>query len=175
MSDPQTLQPSLSPYDNPYAAPNADVGGVAPTATDHSTLADPGSRLVAKIVDNLSLMAVLLPGFLVMVSMVSVDEDLALLGGALGVLLGLVAWCGWTLKLLAENGQTIGKRMLGVKIVNDDGSPVPVGKVVFIRFAATQLLVSFIPFFGLIDVLFIFRADRRCIHDMMASTKVVKA
>jgi len=40
-------------------------------------------------------------------------------------------------------------------------------------------LISAIPvvgsFFVLIDTLLVFRADRRCVHDLIAGTKVVKA
>jgi hypothetical protein len=36
-------------------------------------------------------------------------------------------------------------------------------------------LIALIPFYGLVDILFIFRGDRRCIHDWMARTKVVPA
>jgi uncharacterized RDD family membrane protein YckC len=36
-------------------------------------------------------------------------------------------------------------------------------------------ILGFIPFYSLVDVLFIFRDDRRCIHDLIAGTKVVEA
>ena len=34
-------------------------------------------------------------------------------------------------------------------------------------------LIGIIPLYGLIDILFIFRGDKRCIHDLIAGTKVV--
>ena len=35
-------------------------------------------------------------------------------------------------------------------------------------------VLSLIPFYTLVDILLIFREDRRCIHDMIAGTKVVQ-
>lgn len=35
-------------------------------------------------------------------------------------------------------------------------------------------LLAFIPGYALVDILFIFRKDRRCIHDFIAGTHVVK-
>jgi uncharacterized RDD family membrane protein YckC len=35
-------------------------------------------------------------------------------------------------------------------------------------------LIGIIPFYGLVDVLFIFREDKRCIHDLIAGTHVVQ-
>ena len=36
-------------------------------------------------------------------------------------------------------------------------------------------LIGIIPGYGLVDVLFIFGAERRCLHDYIARTKVVEA
>ncbi len=35
--------------------------------------------------------------------------------------------------------------------------------------------LGLIPFYSLVDALFIFRSDRRCIHDLIAGTVVVKS
>jgi len=52
------------------------------------------------------------------------------------------------------------------------------GKLVGLRYVPVWLASS-IPFIGgflaLIDILFIFREDRRCVHDMIAGTVVVEA
>jgi uncharacterized RDD family membrane protein YckC len=81
---------------------------------------------------------------------------------------------GW---LLATRGQTIGKMLLGLRIVRSDGSAASAGKVIGLRYGLCWLL-AFIPLvgglFGLIDALMIFRADRRCLHDLIADTIVVK-
>jgi uncharacterized RDD family membrane protein YckC len=35
-------------------------------------------------------------------------------------------------------------------------------------------LLSIIPLYGLVDALFIFREDKRCLHDLIAGTIVVR-
>ena len=81
--------------------------------------------------------------------------------------------------LLATAGQTIGKRLVGTRIVNvsDERKPKLL-TLVGARYGSTWL-IGLIPgvgnFYGLVDVLFIFRGDRRCIHDLIAGTKVINA
>ena len=38
---------------------------------------------------------------------------------------------------------------------------------------APLLPISLVPFYRLVDILFIFREDRRCLHDLIAGTQVV--
>jgi len=79
---------------------------------------------------------------------------------------------------LITRGQTIGKLMLGIKIVKLDGSPASAISLC----ARSMVLVSIalIPFpynvsilLLLIDPLFIFGKDQRCLHDYIGQTKVV--
>ncbi len=81
--------------------------------------------------------------------------------------------------LLAKHGQTIGKRIVGTRIVSaEDGQIFPLSRIFWLRLLPVSLIGQ-IPTFGqwlsIIDVLFIFRKDKRCIHDLIAGTKVVKA
>lgn len=77
------------------------------------------------------------------------------------------------------NGQTIGKKILGIKVVTDTGEDVDV-KTMTIR--SIFLLVSGInlPLIAdgmiviyLIDSFMIFRRDKKTLHDVIAKTKVV--
>jgi uncharacterized RDD family membrane protein YckC len=36
-------------------------------------------------------------------------------------------------------------------------------------------ILGLIPLYAIVDALFIFRGDRRCIHDMIAGTRVIEA
>ena len=66
---------------------------------------------------------------------------------------------------------------MSLRIVNAiDGTNPGFFKAFLVRFILTQIITS-IPTIGalyfIIDPLFIFRNDRRCIHDLMAKTIVV--
>lgn len=78
---------------------------------------------------------------------------------------------------LSRYGQTIGKRMMGIAIVDfNTGRILPLGKLIMMRYTPIWI-AAVIPVTSvivpLIDALFIFRPDRRCIHDHIANTKVI--
>jgi uncharacterized RDD family membrane protein YckC len=91
--------------------------------------------------------------------------------------------------LLATRAQTIGKWLVGTRIVRADNDEVPtLARTVSLRYgtlaigpvATLSVLVlnwSVIPYVlivvGLIDIALVFRRDRRCLHDLIARTKVV--
>lgn len=81
-------------------------------------------------------------------------------------------------KFLTANGQTVGKKLMGIKIVSLSGGILPLKDIVLRRYAP-PVLISIIPIVGsifcLADVLCIFRGDRRCLHDLIAGTRVVRA
>jgi len=78
--------------------------------------------------------------------------------------------------LLYMKGQTLGKKIMKIKIIQLNGELPPLFKIYGIRYFAINLIYS-IPIIGtlfqIVDVLFIFRNDRRCIHDFLAGTKVI--
>ncbi len=73
--------------------------------------------------------------------------------------------------LLARSGQTIGKRVVGLKVVSPDGCDIRPGQA-WTR-AVVQKAFGFLSCLGLIDYLTAFGAERTCIHDMAAKTRVV--
>lgn len=81
-------------------------------------------------------------------------------------------------KLLLRYGQTIGKQLMKIKIVDIENNLPKFHRSYGFRYFIPHLIYS-IPFAGkllsLIDLLFIYRKDRRCIHDHIAGTKVIKA
>ena len=75
--------------------------------------------------------------------------------------------------LLARYGQTIGKRMLKIRIVKQDSYHTPTLTRSFgIRECGIYLL-QWIPFLPLIDVLWIFGEQRKCLHDLWSDTIVI--
>ena len=78
--------------------------------------------------------------------------------------------------LLSRNGQTIGKRAVGTRIVRTDGSVVDLRRLIVLRWLPVFAL-RWIPLLGglagLADALVIFGNEKRCIHDYIADTIVI--
>jgi uncharacterized RDD family membrane protein YckC len=91
---------------------------------------------------------------------------------------GFVIWVGLTVMYVLANGQTIGKKIVGIKVVRADGTPASFPRILFLR-NGINTLIGMIPLVGLVfavvDALCIFREDERCIHDQFADTIVVQA
>ncbi len=79
---------------------------------------------------------------------------------------------------LYKNGQTIGKKLMGIKIVDENGKTPPLSRTFGYRFLI-PLFVSSLPLIGwilfIIEVSFIFGKNRKCLHDYIADTKVIFA
>jgi uncharacterized RDD family membrane protein YckC len=80
--------------------------------------------------------------------------------------------------LLATRGQTIGKMLLHIRIVRSDGSKATLVRLAGLRYFVNSVL-ALIPvvgwLYGLVDALMIFRESRKCVHDNIADTIVIKA
>jgi uncharacterized RDD family membrane protein YckC len=78
----------------------------------------------------------------------------------------------------ATRAQSIGKMIVGTKIVALDGSNASLSLIILRRVLPISL-VALIPgvgsVVGLVDAVAIFRKDRRCVHDLIAGTRVVRA
>ncbi len=167
---------------NPYAPPRSNVQSLD---LDSSAieLADRGTRLGASLLDGLITglptfglaMALLFAfgyGFL---------EPLPLRTHVVFVLGALVIGAAVHLAingyLLLKHGQTVGKRICGIRIVRADGSHPSLWDS-FGKRHLPVMIASQIPFIGglvsLVDACFIFREDRRCLHDLIAGTRVVR-
>lgn len=174
---PPPLPSASSPYANPYAAPVArleefDAGDLV--------LASRGTRLGAAIVDNIIL---IVPAVVLVAAVVGLggkqmtsDSDWVLIW--LAAMLPILAVVVVNLVLLNRNGQTIAKRMFGIKVLRTDGSPCSVLRIIFMRWLPVTLLGA-LPIIGyasgLIDALMIFGQQQRCLHDLIADTMVVQA
>lgn len=157
---------------NPYAPPRANVQDVNdPTATE--VPAERGTRLVATIVDGLIFAAmVYLP---LLLSLGIGRRSSAGIGIAILLpLAGLIIWAWLTIKYVNANGQSIGKKMLGIKVVRTDGSPISLGRIFWLRNVVNSVL-GLIPLYGFVDALLIFSEQRQCVHDKLADTMVIKA
>ena len=166
---------------NPYAPPRAvvkDVRAPGPSIVP----ADRGTRLGAYILDAIVMgcMTYLPFGFSVGLAMGlgrsagnQTTGPIMAVGGLL-TLIGFITWCWITIMYVKRNGQSIAKKMLGIKVVRSDGSPITLGRLFWLRNIVNSI-IAMIPLYALLDVLFIFGDSRRCLHDKLADTIVVVA
>lgn len=81
--------------------------------------------------------------------------------------------------LLATRGQSIGKLICGLRIVRyRDAAPAGFVHAVLLR-SFVPTVIDQIPLLGalfwIVDTCFIFSDEKRCVHDLIADTKVVSA
>jgi uncharacterized RDD family membrane protein YckC len=98
------------------------------------------------------------------------------------VVLGCLVLFQWY--LLSTRGQTIGKRLMGIRVVDLEGKPVGFFTALLVRawvfYGLVSVVVGFagvvIPFAGLfvwlLDYVPLMGEDRRCVHDYLAGTQV---
>ncbi len=86
------------------------------------------------------------------------------------IMLGIQAF------LLAKSGQSIGKRLTKIKIVDaEDHSKVGLTRVFALRTLVFIILnLLFMPFITIADYIFALGEKRQTLHDKLAKTKVVK-
>ena len=174
---------------NNYAPPKSAVADLA--ESNEAEMASRWSRFCATFADGLILSLPFLPSYFA-----AAPAIMALARGGQGNIFGLWAEMAHTgavfyggiliyLVLLAitamlvhKNGQTIGKKWLGIKDVRKDGSRASFGRIFGLRCVVNTLL-TMIPligsFYALVDVLMIFGSAKRCAHDYIADTIVVRA
>lgn len=167
---------SLEP--NPYHPPAATpVCGPGEPRTH--VLATPHSRVLAVVLDEVVLTAFVVAllwqlGMLDTIERIF-EDDLDAMTTLAG--LGILVWLAIQLPFL-WNGQTLGKRIIGLRMVDHaTGDPVPLGRLLLLRYLPF-MLAGCIPLVGriilLTDLTMLSRRSRRCLHDLLAGTKVVE-
>jgi uncharacterized RDD family membrane protein YckC len=173
-----------SAANNPFTPPKASVTA---TVDDANELAGRWIRLGAALLDGLIGFVlvygpVLAVGASALVTAILTKQPLVFTT-AIVVALGIssimaIALLVVTILFVSRYGQTIGKRIVGIRVVRNDGSKAGIGRIFWLR-NVVNALPSFVPLVGgiytLVDLLFIFSDSRRCLHDRIADTKVVRA
>jgi uncharacterized RDD family membrane protein YckC len=160
---------------NPYQTPGSPFQSEPPAQRSRINLepASRGSRLLAALLDGVVTMIVVLP-VMYYIGLFERGDDLG--GQVTAFLLGFISVIIIHGYLLHTRGQSIGKAIVGIQIVGLDGHRISLAQIIFRRYLPIQL-ASLIPGFGsvltLLDAVWIFREDRRCIHDHLAGTVVV--
>ena len=161
----------LNPYESP-GSPEGVAGGTRTIRRDASRW----SRVWAALIDGmLALPAVVaLPW-----GLSHYIEELHIEPFEFGLIVTLGKPASWLLLnglFLASSAQTIGKKALGIQVVNvSDGEPASFLRLVLWRFLPMALVaqVPYVGYLALVDPMVIFRRDRRCLHDHLAGTRVV--
>ena len=183
---------------NPFAPPRAQVADPYAAAPADLVIATRGARFLAFLVDLSPLLimgviggivaAVMLPGLLTghFDPQTAGMATVALLCLVIGVF--VIGWTIWNIVLLYKYGQTVGKKVMGIRVVRMDGSRVSFARFFFLRGLAIGVIGAVVGGIGgamhfqfagnivtLVDYLMIFGAARRCLHDFIADTQVATA
>jgi len=162
---------------NRFAPPTAHVEDVQPDAL---ALAGRGARLGSVLIDGLIQGGIYYAlAFTVFRSLL---PDPAAGGNVIGLIalqlgVGVVLFVLIQSYLLATQGQTIGKKLLGLRIVRSNGERASIARVLGLRYFLgwTVMMVPFVgAIFALVDSLLIYRESHQCLHDNIADTIVIR-
>lgn len=161
---------------NPYQAPSSDV---AVAVSMEERRAGRGQRLGAAIIDGIISLVFVVPAMMLMGTFEYTEQGVEppFMLTLAATVFAFVVFTALHYVFLKRYGQTIGKWILNIHIADMDGNKAAVGTILFKRYLPISV-VGLIPLVGqilpLVDVLFIFRKDRRCVHDLIAGTQVLR-
>lgn len=166
---------------NPYQTPKTEFqANDANSNKVDASLASRWKRLFAALIDAFIGLLIGIPFWLLfdiwdyMLSSQQPSFYIAMLAG----IYGFIGFVVVHYYFINKNGQTVGKMLLGIRMVDLEGGLKSAPNIILKRYLPITL-ASIIPAIGsllvFVDVLFIFRKDKRCIHDLIAGTKVVNA
>lgn len=145
---------------------DAPVDGVSP-------LADPATRLLARLID---LTIPFVPALVLTPAGAFTNSSDLVLAGLIGIFAVALALFPLNLFWLHRYGQSVGKRLVGIRIVCTEGERAPLGRV-FWRRMMLPTFIEAIPLLGalftLVDALLIFTPSRQTLHDRFAGTIVI--
>ncbi len=145
------------------------------SATAPVKLAGRDQRLMAAITDGLLVMVCTALGVAAAVEWfdfrLADPDSLLVLQGVIYVSALPLMLVQWT--LVAKRGQSIGKYTQKIRIVRMNGEAVGFWHGVVLRSWVLGVVTAVIGFVRLVDYLYIFREDLRCIHDLLADTQVI--
>jgi uncharacterized RDD family membrane protein YckC len=178
-----------TPSNNNFAPPRSVVADV-PAEDSSLEKASRVSRLGAVILDGLLFGVPFIPSYWAVFTTMGISATVRPTPWGIWAAAAATGAMFWAATLIAlvliaittlfvyRNGQTIGKKLLGIKVVRTDGARASLARIFWLRYLANTLLML-VPviggFYSLIDPLMIFGEARRCCHDYIADTIVVRA
>ena len=175
-----------TPSNNNYAPPQSIVADISSGEATFEK-ATRASRFAAAFIDGLIIGLPFAPSYMFAFRAMAHHGRFTILNMCLamaatgmlfyvGVLIELCIAAVMTV-LVHRNGQTIGKKLVGIKVARTDGSRATLGRIFWLRYFVNTLL-TMVPLMGglyaLVDVLMIFGETRRCCHDYIADTIVIR-
>lgn len=162
--------------ENPYEPPKQPV---EVTETRELVLATHGQRLSAALIDGVFGMLLSSPVLAMTMAWAKnhPGQEPPVQMMIVSALIGFALFMALHGYFLRRNGQTLGKRFIGIRIARCSDGGVPVFADLLLRRYLPIWILTLIPggpFIAFVDTLFIFRPDRRCVHDLLADTRVVK-
>lgn len=161
---------------NVYSAPDSNLEQIR---DEEGVPATRGSRLLASIVDGLTILPITMPIVYFTGGFDGLKEGVqpSLAYSLMMLLVGAAIFVVIHGKIMLRDGQTWGKKTQNIKMVTlDDGS---VTAAILLKRYGFYWFIPYIPVVGqilsMINILFIFGKSKRCLHDYVAGTKVVKA
>ena len=178
--------------ENPYTAPQSAPELVSEPELNSSELASRWARLGAAFLDGLIVSIIVFPAIF-LIGFFSLSSDLqglerlsssfqltstSIFWQVINLFIGILSYIAINGYFLVKSGQSIGKKILNIQIVDyTTNQLLPPSKVLGMRYALIQALYN-IPvvgsLFAFIDMLFIFGNEKRCLHDSIAHSKVIK-
>jgi uncharacterized RDD family membrane protein YckC len=164
---PAVVQPG-DPWGAPVWAPDARVAD----GPDAASLTPAGiqRRGLALVVDLIIAVVLWKIGTQLAVSLARLAPNLDLVAQAFGRTWQLVVPVAYFVLSHGTGGQTVGKRLLGARVIDEGGAPIGYLRALG-RCVAT--IVAAMPF-GIGLIVAGFRRDRRGLHDFLAGTRVVR-
>lgn len=143
-------------------------------------LAGPGKRLLGALADFLAACVFIGPGLVLFLASGGPDGDTnspLFPMGVILIVLGALALLIVQLYLLINRSQSIGKYLVKTQIFDyETRTPAGFVKTFLLRGVVNQMIGSIPcvgPIYGLVDPLFVFSEEHRCLHDQIAGTYVV--
>jgi uncharacterized RDD family membrane protein YckC len=163
--------------DDIYAVPEAEL---EVQTTGELIQATRMQRLLAAIVDGILLVLILVGLMFATIGLQGFNENAADPSWTftlISALIGIALFLALNGVLLVKYGQTIGKRLLNIKITDLNGD-LPTVKGHLLKRYGVYLILQHIPFVGpflsIGNIVIIFGKKKRCGHDFAAGTIVLK-
>lgn len=144
-----------------------------PTGIPGATPATFGQRLVALLIDFGLIIAMYIPLIVVVAILGRISGILGLLAALVLYLAGFVAALYYYIGNIGSTGQTPGKRLQGVQVVNDDGTNLGLGGAA-IRYIVSAISNSIVCGLPVGSLWMLFDAEDKTLYDKILNNQAVQ-